>query len=317
MISDAIVSGNRIYNNGVGGGGGSGINMDGVQDSRIENNLLYGNHASGISLYRIDGAAGSSGNVVVNNTIHQAADGRWALNIQNGSTGNAVLNNILVTEHDDRGAIDISADSLPGLVSDYNAVVSRFHIGEDNDVYSLVEWRANTGADVHSFVATPAELFVDSTGGDYRLRAGSPAIDQGTDDNAPAVDFVGNLRPPGALDIGALEHLASPSGDFTGDGRVDVSDLAAWRTAFGLNVAADADGDGDSDGADFLTWQRGLSPGPAGTAVPEPPSLSMIVLLTAVAVRGRSLAAKSRRRARASTPYTGFGLRSLKPCWCQ
>ena len=36
-------------------GGGSGINMDGVQNSRIENNLIYGNHASGISLYQIDG----------------------------------------------------------------------------------------------------------------------------------------------------------------------------------------------------------------------------------------------------------------------
>src|SRR5262249_16003865 len=47
IISNALVSGNKIYNNGV--GGGSGINMDGVQDSRIENNLLYDNHSSGIS----------------------------------------------------------------------------------------------------------------------------------------------------------------------------------------------------------------------------------------------------------------------------
>ena len=54
-------------------GGGSGINMDGVQNSRIENNLLYNNHASGISLYSIDGGGGSTGNVVVNNTVYQAS----------------------------------------------------------------------------------------------------------------------------------------------------------------------------------------------------------------------------------------------------
>ena len=73
-ISQALVTGNWIYGNaanlGAGFGGGSGINMDGVQNSRIENNLVYDNHASGISLYKIDGAAGSNGNLVINNTVH-------------------------------------------------------------------------------------------------------------------------------------------------------------------------------------------------------------------------------------------------------
>lgn len=86
LILNALVERNIIYDNGL--GGGSGINCDGVQNSRIQNNLLYNNHASGISLYRIDAADGAKNNVVVNNTIVQAADGRWALNIKNGSTGN-------------------------------------------------------------------------------------------------------------------------------------------------------------------------------------------------------------------------------------
>jgi hypothetical protein len=42
------ISGYVIYGNGE--KGGSAINCDGVQDSLIRNNLLYGNHASGISL---------------------------------------------------------------------------------------------------------------------------------------------------------------------------------------------------------------------------------------------------------------------------
>ncbi|HEX5104240.1 MAG TPA: right-handed parallel beta-helix repeat-containing protein, partial [Pirellulaceae bacterium] len=90
IITGALVENNVIYDNGL--GGGSGINGDGVQDSVFRNNLLYDNHASGISLYQIDGGGGSTGNVIVNNTVIQASNGRWALNIQSGSTGNTVRN---------------------------------------------------------------------------------------------------------------------------------------------------------------------------------------------------------------------------------
>ena len=120
IISGALVENNVIYDNGR--GGGSAINGDGVQNSTFRNNLIYNAHASGISLYRIDGGGGSTGNLVVNNTILVAADGRWALNIHDGSTGNTVRNNILYNYHSFRGSISVSADSLPGLVSDYNVV---------------------------------------------------------------------------------------------------------------------------------------------------------------------------------------------------
>ena len=96
IISGALVEDNIIYDNGL--GGGSGINCDGVQNSLIRNNLIYNEHASGISLYQIDGGGSSTGNLVVNNTVLVAADGRWALNIQDGSTGNTVRNNILYNE---------------------------------------------------------------------------------------------------------------------------------------------------------------------------------------------------------------------------
>ena len=33
---------------------------------------------------------------IVNNTVVQAEDGRWALNIQNGTIGSAIYNNILL-----------------------------------------------------------------------------------------------------------------------------------------------------------------------------------------------------------------------------
>src|SRR5207237_3549585 len=44
IISGALIEDNIIHDNGT--GGGAGINLDGVQSSRIQNNLLYNNHAS-------------------------------------------------------------------------------------------------------------------------------------------------------------------------------------------------------------------------------------------------------------------------------
>ena len=113
IINNARVEGNIIYENGV--AGGSGINCDGVTNSIFLNNLLYANHASGISLYKIDGGAGSSNNKVYNNTIINASNARWCVNITDGSTGNAVYNNILINQHPTRGSITVAANSLSGF----------------------------------------------------------------------------------------------------------------------------------------------------------------------------------------------------------
>jgi hypothetical protein len=205
IISSALVEGNVLYDNGV--GGGSGINCDGVQNSIIRNNLIYNTHASGISLYRIDGGGGSSGNLVVNNTVIVAADGRWALNIQSGSTGNTVRNNIFYTHHSFRGSLDISADSLAGFSSDYNVVMNRFTTNGGGSVQSLAQWQAASGQDLHSLVAVPNQLFVNPATGDFHLSEASPALDAGTMQHAPVVDFEGQARPSGGgIDIGADER---------------------------------------------------------------------------------------------------------------
>jgi hypothetical protein len=204
IITGAVVEANVIHGNGR--TGGSGINGDGVQGSRIVNNILYDNHASGISLYQIDGGAPSRNNLVAHNTIVQAADGRWAINIQDGSTGNRVVNNILLTLHTFRGAISISSDSLSGFVSDANAVTARFTLNGGDSVLTLAAWRTATGQDQHSFASTPAALFADAAGGDYHLRADAPARDAATVPTNVTTDFDGKPRPVGsAADIGADE----------------------------------------------------------------------------------------------------------------
>ncbi len=209
VISNALVENNVIWDNGT--AGGSGINGDGVQDSVIRNNLLYENHASGISLYQIDGGEPSTGNLIINNTVVQASNGRWALNIQDASTGNRVFNNILLTRHTSRGAIDISANSLSGFVSDYNVMVGRLTNDDGDSTLTLAEWRADTGQDMNSIEATIADVFVDPDQDDYHLLGTSPALDIGTMTDAPSTDFEGQARPQGAgVDIGADERCPDP-----------------------------------------------------------------------------------------------------------
>ena len=211
VISNALVERNVIHDNGngdpaFGPPGGSAINCDGVQDSVIRNNLLWNNHKTGIALYRIDGGGPSSGNLVTCNTVHNAADARWCLEISDGSTNNTVRDNVLLNDHPFRGAIETTTDCLPGFSSDFGAVKDRFSL--DDNFLSLAQWQTATGQDAHSFVATTA-LFTNAAGGDYTLAAGSAAIDAGTAFMAPADDLLGKHRPAGAgFDIGAYESGA-------------------------------------------------------------------------------------------------------------
>jgi parallel beta-helix repeat protein len=208
IISHALVENNIIYNNGK--NGGSAINCDGVQNSRFQNNLLYNNHASGISLYRIDGAQPAKSDTVVNNTIIEAYDARWCVNIKNGSTGTVLMNNILYNYHPTRGSMSLDAASMVGFTSDYNIVTDRLSRDDDNTILSLLQWHAATGQDIHSKTAVPSLLFVDSATANFRLSATSPARDAGTSQNAPLSDIVGTIRPQNAIfDIGAYEYTNS------------------------------------------------------------------------------------------------------------
>lgn len=299
VIEGALIAGNTIYDNGV--GGGSGINMDGVQDSRIENNLIYNSHASGISLYQIDGAEPSTGNVVINNTVHQAADGRWALNLQDGAANNTVANNIFISDHSFRGAIDGSPDSLPGLVSDYNAVVSRFTNNGGDSVESLAQWRQATGQDTNSLIATAAELFVDPVAGDYRLASDSPARNAGWNLWGAGDDLLGVARPVGArVDIGAYEFSEEEGlqGDYNGDGAIGAVDYAVWREGLG----------GEFSPADFETWLANYGSTILGTTAPAPEPYG---LLLAVPTLGCLLLTRPQRMAllgRHLVAFIAFGV---------
>ncbi len=212
IISNALVEENIIHDNG--NAGGSGINCDGVQFSTIRNNLLYNNHASGISLYKIDGGGGSINNLVVNNTILQPVVSRWALNISDSSTGNIVFNNIFYSDHSFRGSISIDAGSITGFKSNFNVLTDRMSDDGGNSNMTMAQWQQATLQDTNSLIATPAQMFIDAANNDYHLLINSPAKDAGTNNfggfNAPISDLDGIVRPlDGQWDIGAYEFPGS------------------------------------------------------------------------------------------------------------
>ena len=208
IISNARVYGNVIHGNGT--AGGSGINCDGVRDSWFFNNLLHDNHASGISLYRIDGGGPSINNRVYNNTIVQATDARWCVNITEDCTGNHVLNNILINQHPFRGSIVVDATAFTGFVCDHNLVTGRLSPDGDATILDLVAWQA-LGFDTHSQVALPqSQLFLDPGVDHHPLSPVAQQVDAGTQavSAVVAVDLDGQPRPQGAqYDIGCYEAL--------------------------------------------------------------------------------------------------------------
>ena len=207
IISDAIVEGNIIHDNGY--GGGSAINMDGVQDSEIFNNLIYNNHATGIAMYQIDGGDASKNNKIYNNTIIQPSDGRWNVLITDGSTENTLYNNILISHHSFRGSISIDAASTNGFTSDYNILVDRLSNDDGNSNMTFSQWQS-LGYDLHSQLTDhEAQIFIDHTNGNYRLLQNSQAVDAGTNLVLPTVfeDLDNISRPQGSgFDIGCYEY---------------------------------------------------------------------------------------------------------------
>jgi hypothetical protein len=195
LSKSCMVEKNVIYGNG--SVGGSAINLAGVCDSTLRNNLIYNNLAGGIALWDdLDGAAyGCKRNDVLHNTIAFASGkGRYALQLISGSTGNTVCDNILGC-----GAGPAIETSVP-LESNYNC----FWAPTAVNGASLASWRNSSGNDQNSFSANPG--FVSG----YHLATSSPAVDAGL--QTCATDRINRARPEGAgPDLGCYEEPAAGS----------------------------------------------------------------------------------------------------------
>ena len=205
IISGAVLEENVLLRNGA--LGGAAINLDGVQDSVVQNNLIVGNRATGIVAYRGNGAAGPANVTIRHNTIDQPADGRWCLHIGSAAGPVVVRNNILFTRHSFRGSIEYSSTAdVARTDSDYN-VLSRVTPNYGATVFTLAQWQSR-GFESHSLNLAVPQLWSNPLALDYRLGLGSPAIDAGQTIPDLLRDITGFVRPSGAgYNLGCYEQV--------------------------------------------------------------------------------------------------------------
>ncbi|WP_202973697.1 choice-of-anchor Q domain-containing protein, partial [Metasolibacillus meyeri] len=117
--------------------------------------------------------------------------------IYGGDSGSKIRNSIIIANHGQPAITDYSGEIESSIV-DKEA---------ENGVY-VGNFYDESGTKIAGSY-TAAELFIDPTTSDYRLRAKSPAIDKGNDSwNTTSTDIVGNPRKQGAaIDLGAYEAL--------------------------------------------------------------------------------------------------------------
>lgn len=176
----------HIYNNIVYDNAGCGINLwHAATDTVVSNNLVFNNKEHGISIgtNKSDNDGDQGDNFIVSNNIS--------------------INNALLGIRERKG------------VGDHNKYLNNIVYGNGDSPFGdeNYDWPpSNTDSkDVNTI--TKDVLFVnfqDDGSGDYHLKAGSPAIDAGTNVGAPSTDFDGKPRPKGkGYDIGPFEYQGS------------------------------------------------------------------------------------------------------------
>jgi parallel beta-helix repeat protein len=245
--NNVVISNNELDRN-----GGTGIYISGTDNSLIIGNKVtrhLGMHANGITIYQ-----GSTNVAVMNNIVTRGlialtiqssqnvtlsynvfttdiVDGTafsiWGqLNGYDPSWNVTIRNNVIFCnaagEANSLGNSDPAATSLLRIYNNiiHGSGIAPTNVAEmHNNLYTGLTWTQNSKykwvLEPGSVVATNGEpVFVNAASYDYRIAAGSPAIDAGTD-WGQTNDIAGNLIGGAAPDMGAYEYTAAPSADFT------------------------------------------------------------------------------------------------------
>ena len=201
LHSGLVIDGNVLFQNVA-----NGLDMDGVERSIIQNNVIYDNGRNAVRGFQIDAASGPADLTIVNNTLSVPNGGGWAIKLTEDGGGHVIFNNVALAASGASGSIAVDNGTFS---SESNVVSDRFSLDGDATTISLATWRGS-GRDTTSVNSTTAAVFVAPESSDFRLKAGAPAVDIGRSSLAgvsvPALDVQGTSRPKGAApDAGAYE----------------------------------------------------------------------------------------------------------------
>jgi parallel beta-helix repeat protein len=173
----------------------SGIQLrSGGGDNLVVNNLIYRNGDHGIDV------SFAPGQRIIGNTVY--GNPTSGINVEGSSSYTTLANNITVdngirSPRKD-GNINITAESAVGTVIDHDLVwLSEpwiMIVWGNNDYMSLADFVAATGQEANGIEAEPN--WIDPQNGNFRLMAGSPAIDSADSsaDGAEPEDIDSNPR---------------------------------------------------------------------------------------------------------------------------
>ena len=170
-----------------------------LENIRVYNNIAYHNRYIGLSI-SINGPGGPQGEHpmndihVVNNTLSDNGWETWGggIAVDNPDAQDVVIRNNIGSQNIYFQIVVGSAVEAENVTIDHNLI----------DGY-----RGTEGETYGNQYVEGDPMFVYPAGADFHLRQESPAIDQGSPADAPAMDFEGHPRPYGAgYDIGADEY---------------------------------------------------------------------------------------------------------------
>ena len=209
-----FIHGNEIRDNTAGPrpslpayGDGGGIHMWGSEPLIVQNVIADNSAGDGGGMYYLL-PTGSQGPQLINNTIAHNTAAKGAGIFASGKGHGKLINNLIVTNNDQTALHCENRWPTDSTIFISNNAFSPQGMAYGGLCADVVGSNGNISAD---------PLFVDALSGDYRLRAGSPAIDVGdsTVSELPVMDFDGDARVLDGnrdgivtVDIGADEFAA-------------------------------------------------------------------------------------------------------------
>jgi parallel beta-helix repeat protein len=249
------VTGNQTYGNARGyARAAPGIDVRGYSNT-VDRNVSHDNEDSGLQFYTgshdnlvVDNLSYYNGDHGIDdlNSTNQRIIGNtvwWnytaGINLEGSSTGATVENNISVDnghnvspcitppvgepdcsdEHRTRGNIRVDSGSTPGTTVDYNLVYlttpDTLYVWGSSSYTSIQTFRNATGQESHGDYADPSWV---STGSDFHLQPGSPAIDSAdsgvSGQTSTDLEGVGRVDDPGTPDTGTGPRTYDDRGAF-------------------------------------------------------------------------------------------------------